>query len=268
MKLASPNSFLFLKISTLLVAVSLSACAAPTERADDESTPQEEESTGELSQAVTSFTVAPKDAWFVRLDWPVNPETDVAGYRIWRNGVVVKTVAGRTTTTYFDPTRPTTTYSYQYSVFDIAGNESAKSAVKVVTTPAPTKTGCSVPTVATQSVVGPVQFPGDLGSGIIRLLRNSANACGGWGVYYQAYTAPYGGLRPVTSWVESTVGNSDTVTFTRAVDNGATDPGLIYARSNQFGTSKAQQVRACATFVDYLGRSASGCTAWVSSPAL
>lgn len=147
--------------------------------ADDESTPQEEDSTGELSQAVTSFTVAPKDVWFVRLDWPVNPETDVAGYRVWRNGVVVKTVAGRTTTTYFDPTRPTTTYSYQYSVFDIAGNESAKSAVKVVTTPAPTKTGCSVPTVATQSVVGPVQFPGDLGSGIIRLLRNSANACGG-----------------------------------------------------------------------------------------
>lgn len=68
----------------------------------------------------------------VDLKWSLNREADIAGYRIYRNGVALKTLA-HPTSTYSDTTVvPNTNYSYQFTAFDKAGNESTKTAAITV----------------------------------------------------------------------------------------------------------------------------------------
>ena len=68
----------------------------------------------------------------IQLNWNQNTESDLAGYKIYRNGLKVDEVG---TNSYLDTgLSEYTTYSYQVSSFDTSGNESAKSAAIQVTT--------------------------------------------------------------------------------------------------------------------------------------
>jgi hypothetical protein len=59
----------------------------------------------------------------------------VAGYTLFRNGIVITTLSG-TSLSYSDPfVSPATTYSYSIDAFDQAGNHSALSAPVLATTP-------------------------------------------------------------------------------------------------------------------------------------
>ncbi|MCA9405779.1 MAG: hypothetical protein KC684_04530, partial [Candidatus Omnitrophica bacterium] len=71
-------------------------------------------------------------------------DTGVTGYKVFRDGTQIATV---TTTSFSDSSlSPETTYSYQVSAFDEAGNESAKSsAISVTTLEVPDTTPPSVP---------------------------------------------------------------------------------------------------------------------------
>ena len=72
----------------------------------------------------------------VNLAW--NPSTDnvgVAGYNIIRNGVVIVTVGGSTTTFGDGTVSANTIYRYTVTAFDAAGNTSAPSNELAVTTP-------------------------------------------------------------------------------------------------------------------------------------
>jgi hypothetical protein len=74
----------------------------------------------------------------VQLSWSAPPETDVAGYTIYRDGAEVGTVSGAANTTFEDGTvSPETTYSYAVDAFDGATppNHSPRSSPAVVTTP-------------------------------------------------------------------------------------------------------------------------------------
>jgi acid phosphatase type 7 len=72
----------------------------------------------------------------VDLSWNRSPETDVAGYTVYRNGTPLAPVNGATTTTYSDTTvSPSTTYSYSVDAFDTAQNHSPPSGSVSVTTP-------------------------------------------------------------------------------------------------------------------------------------
>lgn len=70
----------------------------------------------------------------IRVWWSPNRENDLAGYRVYRNGVPVWTLQ-RNTTSYTDSgLLPATTYNYNITAFDIAGNESGFSATWSATT--------------------------------------------------------------------------------------------------------------------------------------
>ncbi len=95
-----------------------------------------------LSATATSFSQ-------IDLSW--NPSTDTGGsglngYRIYRNGVFLKSVLSPATSAADTGLSETTTYSYAVSAIDYAGNESARSTTVPVTTPAcPDTTPPSVP---------------------------------------------------------------------------------------------------------------------------
>jgi chitinase len=79
----------------------------------------------------------------IDLAWPTAPDNvGVTGYRIFRDGVEITTVAG---TSYSDRgLSPATSYSYEITAFDAAANESAKSSAVVATTPPVTTTASLV----------------------------------------------------------------------------------------------------------------------------
>ncbi len=95
----------------------------------------------------------------INLNW--TPSTDnvgVTGYKIFRDGVQVGTSA---TANFTDSgLNPSTSYSYTVKAHDAAGNTSAASAAKSVTTKAPDTTAPSVPTGLTAGTVsaGSVTF--------------------------------------------------------------------------------------------------------------
>jgi hypothetical protein len=69
----------------------------------------------------------------IKVAWTGSGSADVARYRIYRGSTLVATVAGSP----FNDTQlsPSTTYSYQISAVDAAGNESAKTTAVSATTP-------------------------------------------------------------------------------------------------------------------------------------
>jgi chitodextrinase len=62
-------------------------------------------------------------------------DTGVAGYIIWRNGVVLATVDGATTYLSDETVQPGTTYRYTVNAFDRYGNDSQSSVAVIVKTP-------------------------------------------------------------------------------------------------------------------------------------
>lgn len=98
----------------------------------------------------------------VDLKWtPSTDDTAVTGYRVYRNGILVATVA---TASYNDTTlAPTTDYKYSVTAIDAADNESDKSAVLDVKTPA-TPSDTQAP-----SAPGNLVATAPVGSGEVRL---------------------------------------------------------------------------------------------------
>src|SRR5215210_3967278 len=75
----------------------------------------------------------------VALDWSDNPESDLAGYRVYRDG---SRIANPVASSYDDSGLENgKSYSYQVSAIDEAGNESAKSAAVAATPQASPSTG-------------------------------------------------------------------------------------------------------------------------------
>lgn len=77
--------------------------------------------------AVPSGLTAVPGAKTIELVWERNVEKDLASYRVYRNGM--KIADGLTSPSYSDKeVKPGTTYRYEISAVDNAGNESARSA--------------------------------------------------------------------------------------------------------------------------------------------
>ncbi len=93
---------------------------------------------------VPAGLVATRGDGQVALSWTANPETDVASYRVLRDGVEVATVTGATTYTDTGLVNDRT-YSYRLAAVDTHGNRSANSAAVAATptdlTPPATPTG-------------------------------------------------------------------------------------------------------------------------------
>ena len=87
--------------------------------------------------APTSLTATAVNSLTVNLSWTASTDdVGIAGYQVYRNGVLVITLY-QTSTTYSDTQLdPSTNYTYQLVAFDGAGNLSAQSNTASVTTPA------------------------------------------------------------------------------------------------------------------------------------
>ncbi len=87
--------------------------------------------------APTSLTATAVNSLTVNLSWTASTDdVGIAGYQVYRNGVLVITLY-ETSTTYSDTQLdPSTNYTYQLAAFDGAGNLSAQSNSASVTTPA------------------------------------------------------------------------------------------------------------------------------------
>lgn len=73
----------------------------------------------------------------ITISWRPNSESDLAGYRIYKNGAIIALVQGNVTTYADRDVVPAKMYSYFLTAFDIAGNESNPSATYRATTPPP-----------------------------------------------------------------------------------------------------------------------------------
>lgn len=106
----------------------------------------------------TGLTVTAASCTTATLAWSATTDSGgsgLEGYRIYRNGVLVRQVAAPATTASETGLAPATAYTYALSAIDKAGNESAKGAAASATTPAcPDATAPSVPTGLTASASG------------------------------------------------------------------------------------------------------------------
>lgn len=71
-------------------------------------------------------------AYFVTLNWQASPESDVLGYHIYQDGVLV--AKSKTTTISIDHLTPTTTYNFEVKAYDSSYLESPQSNTMTVTT--------------------------------------------------------------------------------------------------------------------------------------
>jgi beta-glucanase (GH16 family) len=95
--------------------------------------------------APTSVVASGGDAQ-VTLGWSANAESDLAGYRVYRNGV---RVGSPTTTSFTDSGLSNgTSYTYYVTAVDTSGNESAHSATVSATPRASTSGGSTPPPIA------------------------------------------------------------------------------------------------------------------------
>ncbi len=111
----------------------------------------------------SNVTAVPLSATEVKLAW--NAATDnlaVTGYKLYRDNVRIQTVTGLSFT---DATlSAATTYQYAISAIDAAGNESARSAIVSVTTPAVINPPPPPPPVNNPAVT--IIAPGGAASGV------------------------------------------------------------------------------------------------------
>lgn len=130
----------------------------------------------------TGLTAAPASLTQIDLNW--NASTDnvgVTGYEIFRNGVMVASIAG---TAYRDGSlAPNTRYMYVVSAFDAAANRSGLSTPASVTTPADTK----APAVS-------ITFPanGSTVAGVVSITAAAIDNLGIAGVQFFLDEAPLG----------------------------------------------------------------------------
>ncbi len=91
---------------------------------------------GALDSTFGSHGIAatPFSSTQINLSWPASTESDLAGYKIARNGVIIAAIPGATTTYASTGLSPATTYTFQVTSYDIAGNVAVQSAVVTATT--------------------------------------------------------------------------------------------------------------------------------------
>lgn len=77
----------------------------------------------------------PVSSTLIEVVWAANSETDLAGYKIYRDGVVVALIRGDMTSYSDRNVLPATTYTYSVTAFDLAGNESQQTPPLRATTP-------------------------------------------------------------------------------------------------------------------------------------
>lgn len=82
--------------------------------------------------AHSSLLLARNSAYFVNLTWQSNPESDVVGYRIYQDNVLVAT--SKTNSVSIDHLTPETTYNFTVKAYDNAYLESPQSNTLNVTT--------------------------------------------------------------------------------------------------------------------------------------
>ncbi|ACU07315.1 Endonuclease I [Flavobacteriaceae bacterium 3519-10] len=83
-------------------------------------------------QAPTNLQLQQNSAYFVNLSWATAPETDVLGYKIFQNGVLVATT--RDTQVTIDHLQPATTYNFTVKAYDNGYLESSDSNILEVST--------------------------------------------------------------------------------------------------------------------------------------
>ena len=160
----------------------------------------------------------------VRVNWSASTDTGgsgLAGYRIYRNGVLLSAAAASATTFTDATATPNTAYDYRVSAIDNANNESAQSAPSNVTTPADT-TPPSVPAGLTLTSVTATQ---------VGLSWSASTDTGGSGLagYRVFRDGTQIGTPTTTSFNDTTVVAGTTYTYTvRSADNA----GNVSADSN------------------------------------
>jgi Domain of unknown function (DUF4434)/F5/8 type C domain/Domain of unknown function (DUF5109) len=85
----------------------------------------------------TGLTATDVDALSTDLSWTASTDNvGVAGYQIYRNGLLVKTIYGSATSYTDSQLDPSTSYTYQVAAFDAAGNVSGESGSATASTAA------------------------------------------------------------------------------------------------------------------------------------
>ena len=103
---------------------------------------------------VTGLSLEFISAFAIGISWDENSETDMAGYRIYLDGVLVKTVGLTNNATIYN-VQPSTSYDVQVTAFNTANKESLLSSamiLNVTTLEAPDE----APSPPTQILIGPV----------------------------------------------------------------------------------------------------------------
>jgi chitodextrinase len=167
----------------------------------------------------TNLSATAASSTQVNLSWGASSDNvGTTGYNVYRNGVAtpVATVAG---TTYADTTVVAgTTYTYQVSAFDAAGNIGSKTASLSVTTPAAPDT--LAPTV---TVTAPATGATVTGS-TVTLSANAVDNTGGSGVDHVTFRVDGAAVGSATvapynfTWNSTTVADGQHSITARAVD--------------------------------------------------
>lgn len=82
--------------------------------------------------APSQLSLVRNSAYFVNLNWQTSPESDVLGYNIYQDGVLV--AKSKTNTVAIDHLTPATTYNFTVKAYDSSYLESAQSNTMSVTT--------------------------------------------------------------------------------------------------------------------------------------
>lgn len=116
------------------LSVCLSLFAACMVGDPQDASPADDNSDGHPEFGSLALSATAVSSTQIRVTWRANTESDLAGYRVYRNGVVIATLR-KSYTTYTDTgLLPAVTYNYNITAFDIAGNESGFSATLTATT--------------------------------------------------------------------------------------------------------------------------------------
>lgn len=140
----------------------------------------------------------------VILTWQTNTETDLAGYKIYRNGMLVAQVTG---TSWQDTAiSPQTTYTYEVRAYDTSGNLSNPASVTVTTPPPPDTTQPLAPVGLTATATGPTSVQ-------LAWQANTESDLSGYKVYRDGVVVA--DVPPTaTSWTDTTVQPGTQYTYT------------------------------------------------------
>jgi alpha-tubulin suppressor-like RCC1 family protein len=181
----------------------------------------------------------------VNLSWDASTNVEIVGYKLYRNGVQIATLAGNATSFSDTPLAALTTYNYSISSFDAANNNSVQSpTVQVTTLP-------YVDTIApTVNVTSP--FSGATISGTFTLSADASDNIGVVGVRFKVdgndlgedTSYPYwislntlsvsNGSHVITAVARDAAGNSTTSTGVTVTVTNIIPPA---APSNLMGTA-------------------------------